>query len=51
MTINDLVECIQDQIEWLSTTEEDEIKCISIENLEGILSEYFEKEIKISEND
>lgn len=51
MTTKDLVESIQENIEWLSTTEEDEIECISIENLEGILSKYFKTEIKLSEND
>lgn len=46
-----LVEAIQENIEWLQTTEEDEVECISIENLEGILSKYFEKPIKLSVDD
>ena len=33
----DLIEAIQENTEWLQTTEEDEVECISIENLEGIL--------------
>lgn len=49
--INSLVEAIQENIEWLETTEEDEVECISIENLEGILSRYFEKPIKLSVDD
>lgn len=49
--INSLVEAIQENIEWLQTTEEDEVECISIENLEGILSRYFEKPIKLSVDD
>ena len=28
---------IKDNIEWLYTTTEDEVQCISIENLQGIL--------------
>lgn len=49
--INSLVEAIQENIEWLQTTEEDEVECISIENLEVILSRYFEKPIKLSVDD
>jgi len=45
-----IVPSIQSDIEWLQTTEEDEVECISIENLEGILSRCCEEEIKISEN-
>jgi hypothetical protein len=50
MTIEKLTETIQENIEWLSTTEEDEVECISIENLEGILSDYFNKPITLSKN-
>lgn len=46
-----LVEAIQENIEWLQTTEEDEVECVSIENLEGILSKYFEKPIKLTIDD
>lgn len=46
----DLIEAIQDEIEWLSTTQDDEIECIGIENLEGILSKFFNKTIKLSLN-
>ena len=46
--LDDLIEAIQDNTEWLTTTEDDEIECISIENLEGILSKFFNKTIKIS---
>ena len=49
--IHGLVEAIQENIEWLQTTEEDEVECISIENLEGILSKYFEKPIKLTIDD
>lgn len=44
----DLIEAIQAEIEWLSTTEDDEIECIGIENLEGILSKFFNKTIKLT---
>lgn len=47
MSIMDLIEEIQSNKEWLQTTEGDEVECISIENLEGILSKYFQEEIKL----
>lgn len=33
--------------EWLQTTEEDEIECIGIENLNGIIKRAFDKDLKI----
>lgn len=42
---------IENEIEWLDTTEGDSVECISIENLEGILSRFFGQKIKISEDD
>ncbi len=52
MKINELVQTIQDNVEWLQTTEgqELEVECIGIENLEGILSEYFGIKIKLTQN-
>jgi hypothetical protein len=50
MTLHELKEAIQSEIEFLETTEGDEIECIGIENLEGILSKYFNKEIKLTED-
>jgi hypothetical protein len=47
---SDLIHNIQQNIEWLETTEGDEIECIGIENLEGILSRFFNKTIKLSIN-
>lgn len=38
-----LVKDIQAEVEWLSTTEGDEVECISIESLEGILSRHLDK--------
>ena len=46
--LDDLIEAIQNETEWLSTSDEDEIECIGIENLEGILQKFFNKTIKIS---
>ena len=43
-----MVKAIQDNIEWLSTTEGDEeVQCISIENLEAIL----EIDLKLAEKE
>jgi len=49
MTINELIEEIQNNVEWLSTTEGDEVECIGIENLEGILSRYLGVTIKLTQ--
>jgi hypothetical protein len=49
MTINELIEQIQSEVEWLSTTDEDEIECIGIENLEGILTKYLGVKIKLTQ--
>lgn len=47
--LDDLIEAIQDNIEWLTTTEEDgDVECIGIENLEGILGLFFNKRIKLT---
>jgi hypothetical protein len=48
MTINQLKILIQLSTEYLHTTEGDEYACITLENLEGILSKYFEQPIKLS---
>jgi hypothetical protein len=51
MTVQDLIDEIQDNIEFLCTTElEDDVECIGIENLEGILSRFLNKPIKLSIN-
>ena len=49
MNVEQLIEAIQNETEWLETTEGDQIECIGIENLEGILSNYLNTDIKISE--
>ena len=51
MTINVLVEQIQSEIEWFETTEGDDLECIGIENLEGILSKYLGVKIKLTKNE
>ena len=45
-----LITEIQENIEYLETSEGEEIECISIENLEGILTRWFNELIKLSEN-
>ena len=50
MSTKELIQSIKDNIEWLSTTEDDEVECISIENLETILSNYFKTNIKLTQN-
>lgn len=38
---------IKENIEWLETTDGDEVQCISIENLESILGSFFKKRINL----
>ncbi len=49
MSKEELIKEIQDNREWLETTEGDMIECVGIENLEGILSKFIGEELKISE--
>lgn len=51
MIITDLITAIQQETEWLSTTDGDEVECISIENLEGILTRLVGLRVVISENE
>jgi hypothetical protein len=48
--VEDLVYEIQQEIEYLETTEGDSIECIGIENLEGILHKFFGFKLKISQS-
>ncbi len=41
---------IQQEVEWLETTEGDSVECIGIENLEGILSRFFGVKLRISQS-
>jgi hypothetical protein len=47
--VEDLVYEIQQETEWLETTEGDSIECIGIENLEGILNKFFGFKLRISQ--
>lgn len=49
MNIQALIDQIQAETEWLETSEGDLIECIGIENLEGILSRYFDFKIKLTQ--
>jgi hypothetical protein len=48
MSIEQLITEIQDNIEFLTTTEDDEVECIGVENLEVILSRFLTREIKLT---
>ena len=48
--IDDLVNAIQSEIEWFETTEGDDLECIGIENLEGILQRFLNTPIKLTQN-
>lgn len=43
-----LEENIMEQVEWLQTTDGDEVQCISTENLESILTKFFHRKISLS---
>jgi hypothetical protein len=45
--IERLEEEIKENVEWLYTTENDEVECIGIENLEAILSRFFGMKIDL----
>jgi len=43
-----LEETIIEQVEFLQTTNGDEVECISIENLESILTNFLHRKVTIS---
>ena len=43
-----LEEEIIENIEWLSTIDDDDIECIGIENLEAILTRFFHRKITLT---
>lgn len=49
MSIDELIKEIQDNTEWLETSQGDVVECISIENLETILSYFVKTTLKISQ--
>lgn len=51
MTINQLIDKIKDNAEWLQTIEGDEIECISMENLQGILQKYLQVNLNLKSNE
>jgi hypothetical protein len=50
VALEELIYEIQQEIEYLETTEGDSIECIGVENLEGILSKFFGFKLKISQS-
>ena len=44
-----LEEEIKENIEWLSTIDDDDIECIGIENLEAILTRFFHRTITLTQ--
>jgi hypothetical protein len=48
--VEDFVYQVQQETEWLSTTEGDEIECVGIENLEGIIRNVFGVKLNISQS-
>jgi hypothetical protein len=50
VAVEDLVYEIQQETEWLETTEGDSIECIGVENLEGILSKFVGFKLRISQS-
>lgn len=51
MSIQELITEIKNNTEWLYTSEEDEIECISIENLEVILNKFLSNNIKLKQDE
>ncbi len=50
VALEELTYEIQQETEWLETTEGDSVECIGIENLEGILSRFFGFKLRISQS-
>ena len=50
VAVEELTYEIQQEVEWLETTEGDSVECIGIENLEGILSKFFGFKLRISQS-
>jgi hypothetical protein len=44
-----LEEEIKENVEWLATIDDDQVECIGIENLEGILSKFFNRKIYLTQ--
>jgi len=50
VALEELAYEIQQEIEYLETTEGDSIECIGIENLEGTLNKFFGFKLRISQS-
>ncbi len=50
MSTEELIFGIQENTEWLETTEGETVECISIENLEALLTLLLRTTIKISQS-
>ena len=48
-SLHRIIDRIKEETEWLSTTEGDEVACISVENLIGILNDELVVNIKLVE--
>ena len=44
-----LEEEIKENVEWLATIDDEQVECIGIENLEGILSRFFNRKIYLTQ--
>jgi hypothetical protein len=44
-----LEETIKESVEWLYTTEDDEVECIGVENLEVILSKFLGRQVDLKQ--
>lgn len=44
-----LEETIKENVEWLYTTEDDEVECVGVENLEVILSKYLGRKVDLQQ--
>ena len=49
MSTDELITAIQDNTEWLETSEGDLVECIGIENLQSILGMFLNRQLKITQ--
>lgn len=47
--LEQLEEEIKENVEWLYTSDNDEVECIGVENLEGVLSRFFGKKVNLKQ--
>lgn len=51
LTISKLVGEIQANTEWMTTSQKDDVECISIKNLEAILSRFLNVNVKLKQHE